>query len=192
MQRRDSNPDQPLVGRLWLGGLGLMLLGFIAYLPCLSGPFLWDDRNWSHGIEWLLQDPHGWVRIWTNVRLLEQYFPLTATTVWLDYQCWGWAVFPRHVENVMLHVSAAFFLWRLLRRLEMPGAWLAAALLVVHPVTVESVAWRCFPCCAGAVACMIGKVMPRRDEDGCCWRWFYVCSRCWPRSPRAWCRPRWW
>lgn len=141
MPRRDSIPDQPLVGRRWLGGLGLVLLGFLAYLPCLNGPFLWDDRNWSHGIEWLLQDPHGWVRIWTNVRLLEQYYPLTATTVWLDYQCWGWAVFPRHVENVMLHVSAAFFLWRLLRRLEMRGAWLAAALLVVHPVTVESVAW---------------------------------------------------
>ena len=141
MPRRDSIPDQPLVGRLWTGGIGLMLLGFLAYLPCLNGPFLWDDRNWSHGIEWLLQDPHGWVRIWTNVRLLEQYYPLTATTVWLDYQCWGWAVFPRHVENVMLHVSAAFFLWRLLRRLEMRGAWLAAALLVVHPVAVESVAW---------------------------------------------------
>ena len=50
----------------------LVLLAFAVYWPCLNGPFLWDDRNWSTGIEWLLRDPDGWWRVWTEVRLLEQ------------------------------------------------------------------------------------------------------------------------
>jgi Flp pilus assembly protein TadD len=123
--------------------MGLLLAGvtFLAYLPVFQGQFIWDDDSWTTNIGRLLRNVSGLRLIWFQFTALQQYYPLTATTFWLDYHLWGFWPLPYHVENVLLHALAALLFWRLLERLGVVGAWLAAAIFALHPVMVESAGW---------------------------------------------------
>ena len=98
------------------GGL-IVLLAFLAYLPALHGGFVWDDDEWTTNLSALFQDTSGLRLIWFQPATLQQYYPLSGTTFWLDYQLWNFWTTPYHVENVLLHVLAALLFWRLLLRL---------------------------------------------------------------------------
>ncbi len=127
--------------RAWLLGLLLAGVTFLAYLPVFRGQFVWDDDSWTTNIGGLLRNVSGLRLIWCQFTALQQYYPLTATTFWLDYHLWGFWPLPYHVENVLLHALAALLFWRLLERLAVAGAWLAAAIFALHPVMVESAGW---------------------------------------------------
>ena len=122
-------------------GLLIILMIVLAYWPALTGKFVWDDDSWTTNISGLLSNISGLRSIWCQPTALDQYYPLTGTTFWLDYHLWGFWTLPYHVENLLLHILAALLFWGLLRRLQVPGAWLAGAIFALHPVMVESVAW---------------------------------------------------
>lgn len=119
----------------------LVATTFVAYLPAWHGLFLWDDDSWTTGINDLRQSGGGLWRMWADPRALQQYYPLTGTSFWLDYHLWGDWTLPYHLENVALHAGAALLFWRLLVRWRVPGAGLAAGIFALHPLMVESVAW---------------------------------------------------
>ena len=127
-------------GAFWLGLL-LVVATFLAYLPALTGKFVWDDDWWTTRIAGLLQDSSGLWAMWLKPSALQQYYPLTGSTFWLDHHLWGAWTVPYHVENVLLHTLAALLFWRLLSRFRLPGAWLAAAIFALHPMMAESAAW---------------------------------------------------
>jgi protein O-mannosyl-transferase len=126
--------------RQWIYGLSLVVMVVIAYQQVWHAGFIWDDDSYVTRNP-TLRDPHGLWRIWFDLASTPQYYPLVHTSFWLEYHIWGLNPLGFHLVNVFLHALAAILLWRVLIWLQVPGAWLAAAIFAVHPVEVESVAW---------------------------------------------------
>ncbi len=117
----------------------LAILTFITYAPALRCGFIWDDDDHFAGNP-AMNSVHGLVQIWSSLAV-SRYYPLTLTTFWVERHLWGLHPRPYHAVNIALQAANAVLLWTLLRRLRVTGAWFAAALWAVHPISVESVAW---------------------------------------------------
>jgi tetratricopeptide (TPR) repeat protein len=126
---------QPVV----LAGL-LVLLALAAYLPALRCGYIWDDDEYVTDNP-MLTDTNGLHEIWCSAHTQSQYFPLVYTTFRLEHALWGLNPLGFHLVNILLHGLNAALVWIILKRLKVPGAWLAAAIFALHPVQVESVAW---------------------------------------------------
>jgi tetratricopeptide (TPR) repeat protein len=111
----------------------------LAYFPAFQGGYIWDDAG--HVTRTDLQSLHGLGRIWCEIGATQQYYPALHTAFWVEHHLWGDSPLGYHLINVLLHATAACLLGIILRRLAIPGAWLAALLFALHPVCVESVAW---------------------------------------------------
>src|SRR6516165_9765176 len=118
----------------------LLLCGTLAaYRPALRGALLWDDNMHVTAPE--LRPLHGLGRIWFDLGATQQYYPLLHSAFWLEDRLWGDAVVGYHLTNVVLHAVSAYLVVMIVRRLSLPGAWLAGFLFALHPVCVEAVAW---------------------------------------------------
>ncbi len=120
-------------------GILMALLTLVAYSTALGGGYIWDDNAYLTANP-LLFDLEGLRRIWLTAET-PQYYPIVFSTFWIERKIWGLDPSGYHLVNVLLHIANSILLWRLLRYLRIPGAWLAGAIFAVHPVHVESVAW---------------------------------------------------
>jgi tetratricopeptide (TPR) repeat protein len=117
----------------------LFLATLTAYLPALHGGLIWDDN--MHVTPPELQSLHGLWRIWFDLGATQQYYPLLFSAFWLEHRLWGDAMMGYHLTNVVLHAACACLVVLIVRRLSIPGAWLAGFIFALHPVCVEAVAW---------------------------------------------------
>jgi len=124
--------------RDWLWALFLIAFVFIAYARVFNAGFIWDDESHLTRNPCIV-GPLGLKEIWTSARAV--YYPLVLTTFWTLHKFAGLSPWPYHLLNVLLHAGSAVLLWRVLRQLNVRGAWLGAALWALHPVMVQSVAW---------------------------------------------------
>jgi hypothetical protein len=107
-------------------------------LPCAAG-LVWDDD--AHVTRPELRSLDGLRRIWFELGATQQYYPLLHSAFWLEHRLWGDSVVGYHLANILLHAAAACLVVAIMRRLALPGAWLAGLIFALHPVNVESVAW---------------------------------------------------
>ena len=139
-QRRADARGIKAICYRWAPGLVLVAATLLAYQPAWNGGFLWDDDAYVTDNP-LLKAPDGLWRIWFSLDSPSQYFPLTYSAFRFEWSLWGANSTGYHWVNLLLHAANALLVWRVLMRLAVPGAWLAAALFALHPVQVESVAW---------------------------------------------------
>lgn len=123
----------------WWVALVIGVVTFLAYQPAWHGGVLWDDP--AHMTVPELRSWQGLYRIWFDLKATQQYYPLLHSAFWLQDQLWGQSTLGHHLVNIVMHLVVVLLAWRVMRRLEVPGAGLAACVFALHPVHVESVAW---------------------------------------------------
>ncbi|MDP3940125.1 MAG: tetratricopeptide repeat protein [Deltaproteobacteria bacterium] len=132
------------------GPVPYVLLAFLtvgAYLPALSAGYTnWDDPPavidnplvaslTPANVAGMFYGPHAIV--------VGLYAPLTQLSFALDRAILGPGPAGHHVVNVLLHAGAGLLLFAFMRRYlrDSAAALLGAAVFLVHPAQVESVAW---------------------------------------------------
>src|ERR1035437_2226660 len=134
-ERRLKGHRRPQV--LW--GVLIVLITLAPYLPALRGGFIWDDDVLITENP-MIKASDGLQRFWLSTEAPE-YLPLTSSVWWLEWRLWGAHAAGYHAVSVWLHAINAVLIWMVLRRLKIPGAWFAALVFAVHPVTVATVVW---------------------------------------------------
>jgi protein O-mannosyl-transferase len=119
-----------------LSAFFLVALVVAIYLPILPGSFIMDDaRLVGKAANPLVSGELTFRTVWFGTD-----FPLTLCVWWAEWSTWGNHACGYHAVNILLQALSAVLLWRILLRLNVRGAWLAAAIFAVHPVCVGSVA----------------------------------------------------
>jgi protein O-mannosyl-transferase len=131
--------QSPLLYRVLARITLIVVACFIAYFPSINGGFILDDDIYvTHNR--IINASDGLYRFWCTTETID-FWPVSNTTLWMDWRLWRTNSTGYHVTNLILHIVESLLIWIILRKLSIPGAFLAAVIFAVHPVNVESVAW---------------------------------------------------
>jgi Flp pilus assembly protein TadD len=137
--------ERPLAraGRVaWRAGV-LVALVLLTYLPTLLASNLLDGEGDAYAHQ--PAPPLTWSQIWRLPATLVQQpppGPPPVLRVFLRYESiLTSGVLTHHLSGLILHAAVTVVLWLILRRLNRPGAWLAAGLFAVNPGSAAAVDW---------------------------------------------------
>jgi protein O-mannosyl-transferase len=125
--------------------IGLVAIAFLVYGRVAGHEFLlnWDDLTYVVENEAIRGLGWGDLRTMFGQPYFGNYAPLHLLSYAIDHALWGLEPAGFLLTNVALHAVNGWLLYALLLRLGLSrtGAAFAAAVFLVHPVQVESVAW---------------------------------------------------
>jgi tetratricopeptide (TPR) repeat protein len=138
-------PPQGGWGRALLLAAALFAVVTVLYFPAVDFRFLaFDDRYYTdrnHVAAGL--DGENVVRIFTRIPEEDLFIPVTQLSYMFDVEIFGGTARGFHLTNVLLHGAAMALLLLVLWRAtgSLGRSAFAAALVALHPMRVESVAW---------------------------------------------------
>ena len=119
----------------------IVLAGLWIYSPAYHGDWLWDDDVLLTANPTVQSGTlSGLLKLWFNPDGLD-YFPLSYSLMWLQWQLFGATPTGYHITTIVLHIASGLLLWALLEKMRIPGSWITALIFTIHPACVESVAW---------------------------------------------------
>ena len=128
----------------WWSYVPLILVGMIAFWPSVWFDFVnWDDPAYVANNELIKSwSPANLYGVATET-VTRNYAPLTILSLLIDHSIWGMNPCGYHASNVLLHLLNGVLVLILVRQLSGSHfvAWITAALFLVHPVQIETVAW---------------------------------------------------
>ena len=107
--------------RLPAGIAIIILLALIAYFPSINGGFIMDDDGLLTNNN-IIRTSSGLYRFWCTTEAID-YWPATNSTFWMEWRLWGMNAAGYHFTNLILHIVEALFIWVILRKLAIPGAF---------------------------------------------------------------------
>lgn len=137
-----SNSFKDLYPKLqpWLWRVLIALAAVGVYQPSLRGDFLWDDIRYIYQNQSIMS-PQGLLTIWTQFQENVNFWPVSNSLFWLQYQLWGSNPLGFRIFNLCLHIFNCWLLLKLLTQLGLKRAGWVTLAFGVHPLVVESVAW---------------------------------------------------
>ncbi len=160
--------------------LGILILTFFAFSPCLENGFTnWDDP------EYILENPltHSLspenVKSLFTTHLTGKYHPLTLLSYSIEYRFFQLTPRIYHLTNLLLHlvnVALMFYFLRLIVT-DIYIVTVATLLFAIHPLQVEPVAWvsgrKDLLCAVFSLSCLIVYMRYLKDRAGapllCLW-----------------------
>lgn len=120
--------------------LGLILISIFVYWPALNGRFVYDDFTLIVDNR-LITKPDMWKQIWLKPGEELDFWPLSYTIYRLTWAVFGNNPIAWHWLNFSLHLINTLLLAAILKQLNLPGIKTAAAIFLLHPLSVEAVGW---------------------------------------------------
>ncbi|MEO6847300.1 MAG: tetratricopeptide repeat protein [Chthoniobacterales bacterium] len=122
-----------------LQGSILVITVLIVFSPVFRSAWFWDDVKLVTD-NLTLRSLQGLWDIWFT-KPVTDYWPISWSFLWLEWQLWGLQPLGFHICNLALHLLSAFLIWRLFKKLGFRWGWVGALLFAIHPLTVESTVW---------------------------------------------------
>ena len=157
-----------------IGLVVLLIASFFIYAPSLSGDFIIDDipqvrdNPYIRDISYISRffTKGLWENSAIEITTEKRYLPMTLVPMLLNYKIWGNNPFGYHIFLLLLHLANTCLVYALIRKLVTGPAMAAtvgAAIFVLHPTKVGSVAWIIGGCEPLVTFFLLGAMLAHRS-----------------------------